>query len=394
MAITLNGGTGVITGVSVGGLPDGIVDSGTLATNSVDSAELIDGAIDTSHLASGVVTGVKQVVHAGLTTTPSTSSTTLTATGLTASITPSATTSKIQIHVHLPVSVESNQNTGFVRFRLYRDSTAIGTVGTGASGNQWSLGAIGCPEWTGVRLKDVLEKAGIKETAVYTAHHSVDGHLSGDPAKTPISRGVPIEKAMTDDCLIAFEMNGEALPVLNGYPLRLIIPGWPGSCSQKWLKRIQIRDKIHDGTKMTGSAYRVPAYPVSPGTEVPKEDMVIIHEMPVKSIITSPTTGERQQLGQAFEVRGHAWSGQGNVNKLELSIDFGATWQAASLDAPKNKFAWQQWRAKLTLNEAGYYEVWARATDQTGVGQPAIVPGWNPKGYLNNMQHRIAVFAV
>ena len=264
----------------------------------------------------------------------------------------------------------------------------------GASGNQWSLGAIGCPEWTGVRLKDVLEKAGIKETAVYTAHHSVDGHLSGDPAKTPISRGVPIEKAMTDDCLIAFEMNGEALPVLNGYPLRLIIPGWPGSCSQKWLKRIQIRDKIHDGTKMTGSAYRVPAYPVSPGTEVPKEDMVIIHEMPVKSIITSPTTGERQQLGQAFEVRGHAWSGQGNVNKLELSIDFGATWQAASLDAPKNKFAWQQWRAKLTLNEAGYYEVWARATDQTGVGQPAIVPGWNPKGYLNNMQHRIAVFAV
>ena len=119
MAITINGGTGVITGVSVGGLPDGIVDADMMA--------------------SGVVTGVKQVVHAGLTTTPSTSSTTLTATGLTASITPSATTSKIQIHVHLPVSVESNQNTGFVRFRLYRDSTAIGTVGTGASGNQLNV---------------------------------------------------------------------------------------------------------------------------------------------------------------------------------------------------------------------------------------------------------------
>jgi DMSO/TMAO reductase YedYZ molybdopterin-dependent catalytic subunit len=264
----------------------------------------------------------------------------------------------------------------------------------GASGNQWSLGAVGCPEWTGVRLKDVLAKAGVKPGAVYTAHHSVDGHLSGDPDKVPISRGVPIEKAMTDDCLIAFAMNGAPLPVLNGYPLRLVVPGWPGSCSQKWLKRIQIRDQIHDGTKMTGNAYRMPAYPVSPGTEVPKEDMVIIHEMPVKSLVTFPVTGSRTDVGKAFEVGGHAWSGQGDVARMQVSVDFGATWQDAVLDKPTNKFAWQQWRANITLDKAGYYEVWARATDHTGVAQPSVVPGWNPKGYLNNMQHRIAVFAV
>ena len=264
----------------------------------------------------------------------------------------------------------------------------------GASGNQWSLGAIGCPIWTGVRLKDVLERAGVKDNAVYTAHHSIDTHLSGDPDKAPISRGVPIAKALDENCLIVFEMNGAPLPVLNGFPLRLIVPGWPGSCSQKWLKRIQIRDRIHDGTKMTGAAYRMPAYPVSPGTEVPKEDMVIIHELPVKSLITSPVTGARAPVGEPIEVRGHAWSGEGDVVALEVSVDFGASWQKATLDAPANKYAWQQWRADLTFEKAGYYEVWARATDRTGKRQPSVVPGWNPKGYLNNMQHRVAVFAV
>ncbi|MCK0070685.1 sulfite oxidase [Kordiimonas laminariae] len=264
----------------------------------------------------------------------------------------------------------------------------------GASGNQWSLGAIGCPQWTGVRLRDVLKKAGVKDTAVYTAHHSVDMHLSGDPEKAPISRGVPIAKALEEDSIIAFEMNGEPLPVLNGFPMRLVVPGWPGSCSQKWLKRIQIRDQIHDGPKMTGTAYRMPAYPVSPGTEVPKEDMVIIHEMPVKSLVTYPVTGSRVKLGEEIEIRGHAWSGQGDVSEMEVSIDFGATWQKAKLDKPVNKFAWQHWKAMLTFPKAGYYEVWARATDHTGTSQPSVVPGWNPKGYLNNMQHRVAVFAV
>ena len=264
----------------------------------------------------------------------------------------------------------------------------------GASGNQWSLGAIGCPQWTGVRLRDVLKKAGVKDSAVYTAHHSVDMHLSGDPEKAPISRGVPIAKALEEDSIIAFEMNGEPLPVLNGFPLRLVVPGWPGSCSQKWLKRIEIRDQIHDGPKMTGTAYRMPAYPVSPGTEVPKEDMVIIHEMPVKSLVTYPVTGSRVKLGEKVEFRGHAWSGQGDVSEMEVSIDFGATWQKVKLDKPVNKFAWQHWKAMLTFPKAGYYEVWARATDHTGTSQPSVVPGWNPKGYLNNMQHRVAVFAV
>nr|WP_070959291.1 sulfite oxidase [Hyphomonas sp. Mor2] len=264
----------------------------------------------------------------------------------------------------------------------------------GANGNQWSFGAISCAEWTGVRLADVLAAAGIKSSAVYTAHYGVDRHLSGDPTKVPISRGVPMAKALDPHNLIAWEMNGDSIPYSNGYPLRLIVPGWPGSCSQKWLNRISLRDVVHDGPKMEGQSYRVPEFPVAPGTSVPDSAMKIIESMPVKSIITNPETGHRQAPGKPFEIRGHAWAGDNSVEKMDISIDFGSTWAPADLLPAKNKFAWQHWRAEISLPQAGYYEVWARATDSNGAAQPPVPPNWNPRGYLNNMQHRIAVIAV
>lgn len=257
-----------------------------------------------------------------------------------------------------------------------------------AKGNQWTYGAIGCSEWTGVRLKDVLEKAGVQSNVVYTAHYGADGHLSGDPDKLPISRGVPIDKAMTDNILIAFEMNGEALHPMNGAPLRLVVPGWPGSCSQKWLTRIELRDQVHDGPKMTGTSYRVPAYKVSAGQEVPKEDFVIMERMPVKSLVTFPANNS--DIGMTTEVRGHAWSGDRSIDKVEISMDFGATWITAELDAAVNEGAWQNWRANIEFPLAGYYEVWARATDSEGKMQPFAID-WNPKGYLNNTMHRVGV---
>lgn len=263
----------------------------------------------------------------------------------------------------------------------------------GASGNQWTMGAVGCPEWTGVRLADVLAEAGVRDSAVYTAHYGNDVHLSGDYDKVVISRGVPIDKALAEDALIAWAMNGEDIPALHGFPLRLVIPGYPGSVSQKYLNRITIRDREHDGEKMTGYSYRLPAYPVAPGTEVPEEDMVVMTEMPVKSLVTFPRTGTEVASGTATEVRGHAWAGNGDVAAMHVSTDFGQTWQEAALDPPPNRFAWQRWRAEITLPQAGYYEVWARATDMNGISQPATTPGWNPRGYGNNMQHRIALIA-
>ncbi|WP_134725419.1 sulfite oxidase [Paracoccus luteus] len=263
----------------------------------------------------------------------------------------------------------------------------------GTSGNQWTTGAVGCPEWTGVRLADVLKAAGVKSTAVYTGHYGNDVHLSGDPEQEVISRGVPIEKALEEDGIIAWAMNGQPIPALHGFPLRVVIPGYPGSVSQKYLTRIWVRDQVHDGAKMTGDSYRLPAYPVAPGTEVPDSDMVIMTVMPVKSLVTFPQTGASVPAGQETEVRGHAWAGDGDVKSVHVSTDFGQTWTEAALDPAPNRFAWQRWRAGVTLPQKGYYEVWARATDMNGVSQPPVSPGWNPRGYGNNIQHRIALIA-
>jgi DMSO/TMAO reductase YedYZ molybdopterin-dependent catalytic subunit len=260
-----------------------------------------------------------------------------------------------------------------------------------AKGNQWTVGAVHCASWTGVRLRDVLEDAGIKSNAVYIGYHAIDKHLSMDPNKEPISRGCPMNKALQDETLLAFKMNGEDIPLIHGYPLRLVAGGWPASVSGKWINRISIRDKVHDGTKMTGTAYRVPCEPVAPGEKVKDEDMCIIESMPVKSIITYPKTGAIIKKGQSLNIRGHAWAGELEVAKMEYSIDFGSTWETCDVAKPENRLAWQHFTAKINFPKPGYYEVWARATDTNGKAQPMLLPGWNPKGYLNNACHRIAI---
>jgi len=260
-----------------------------------------------------------------------------------------------------------------------------------AKGNQWSVGAVHCASWTGVRLKDILDDVGMKDDAVYIAYHSADTHLSGDPSKEPISRGCPVSKAMEAETLLAFQMNGKDIPLAHGYPLRLVAGGWPASVSGKWVNRISVRDIVHDGPKMTGTAYRVPCKSVAPGEKVKDEDMCIIESMPVKSLITYPKTGAMIKKDKTLSIRGHAWAGDFEVSKMEYSIDFGATWETCALDKPANRLAWQHFSADIKFPKTGYYEVWARATDSNGVSQPMVVPGWNPKGYLNNACHRIAV---
>ena len=260
-----------------------------------------------------------------------------------------------------------------------------------ASGNQWTLGAVGCALYTGVCLRDVLEDAGLKSTAVYLAYYGEDTHLSGDSDTAVISRGVPIAKALDEHTLLAWAMNGEPLPAQHGFPLRLVASGFPASVSGKWLRRLWVRDRVHDGPKMTGYSYRVPKHPVSPGTEVPEADMVIIEAMPVKSVITHPATGISHVAGTPLSFRGHAWCGEGPVEAMHLSVDFGATWVPALLAEPRNPFAWQRWEASVSFPMPGHYEILARATDHQFRMQPMIAPGWNPRGYLNNAMHRIAI---
>ncbi len=263
-----------------------------------------------------------------------------------------------------------------------------------ARGNQWTTGGVGCPRWTGARLRDVLEQAGVKDTAVYIGYYGADTHISGDRNKVPISRGVPIQKALEDEALIAWAMNNEPLPMVHGYPLRLVLGGWPASVSGKWLNRISVRDRVHDGPKMGGYSYRVPCEPVAPGADVAEEDMCIIEAMPVKSLVTLPRSGITHSLEKALPVRGHAWAGDSAVKRVDVSIDFGQSWQPAELSVAANRNAWQRWTSSVQFPRAGYYEIWARATDEAGKAQPMVLPGWNPRGYLNNACHRVAVRVV
>jgi DMSO/TMAO reductase YedYZ molybdopterin-dependent catalytic subunit len=232
---------------------------------------------------------------------------------------------------------------------------------------------------------------GLKDDAVYIGYHAADLHLSRNPDKEPISRGVPLSKALMEETLIAFQMNGKDIPLVHGHPLRLVAGGWPASVSGKWLNRISVRNKEHDGEKMQGSSYRMPLFPVAPGEEVDQSKMKIIESMPIKSLITYPKSGAMLTLGTALRIRGHAWAGELEVTKVQYSIDFGATWQSCTLEKPVNRLAWQHFNTTVRFPKKGYYEVWAKATDSEGTAQPMLLPGWNPKGYLNNACHRIAV---
>ena len=197
---------------------------------------------------------------------------------------------------------------------------------------------------------------------------------------------------MDPNNLIVFAMNGEPLPNIHGGPVRLLVPGWPGSVSSKWLTRIWIRDKYHDGQGMGGTSYRVTIKPMVPGDKPDEKNFRDLESMPVRSIITNPANGAK--LGKdtrEVKVRGAAWDGDYAVKGVDLSIDFGATWRQAKLEKSKNRYDWNRWTATVRLPSDGYYEIWSRATDQRGVMQPQVAGFWNPQGYGGNPMHRVAV---
>ena len=261
-----------------------------------------------------------------------------------------------------------------------------------ARGNQWTNGGAGCAEWTGVPLADVLRSAGVKASAVYTANYGSDTHLSGDPKLVTLSRGVPLRKAMDQYNLLVWAMNGKPLESIHGAPLRLVIPGWPGSASHKWLTKITLRDKVHEGRGMTGTSYRVAIKPMLPGGKADDANFKIMESMPVRGIITSPANGTRLGSGtKEIKLKGAAWAGDLEVKRVDVSIDFGATWQMAYIAPTKNRYDWRRWSTAVALPSDGYYEIWVRATDSANKSQPHVAGNWNPQGYGANPMHRVAV---
>ena len=254
----------------------------------------------------------------------------------------------------------------------------------------WRHGAAGCVAWAGVRLGDLLHSCEPLPEAAYTGHHSPDMRLDGrGPA---LSRGLPIAKARAPETLVAWAINGAPIPPLHGGPLRLVAPGFPGSASQKWITRIEIRDCEHDGERMLNLHYRLPRQPVrrlAPGARYDEAEFVVITDVPVRAVITAPHDEFAAPAGTPLAVRGHAWSGHTPLAKVELSIDRGASWVRTQLGPLPGTFAWRRFTATLAPPSAGPIEIIARASDAAGRSQPLESVPWNPKGYCNNTVHRV-----
>jgi sulfite oxidase len=289
------------------------------------------------------------------------------------------------------------------RFEIVTRRLLIECGGNGRSffeppvrGNRWTHGGAGCPEWTGVRLPDVLKEARLKPSAVFSGHYGADPTLSGETDKPALSRGVPIAKLLDDSNLLAWAMNGEPLPQAHGFPLRLIIPGWPGAVSAKWLTRIWIRDRRHDGPGMTGISYKVPIVSIPPperGERYDESNLRDLESMRVRAIITQPADRARFPAAtRSIPLRGASWAGDYPVRQVDVSTDRGASWQATDLQPPKNRHDWQRWTTDIVVPDgAATVEIWARATDGNGHQQPLEAENWNPHGVGGNPVHRIAI---
>ncbi|HEY6137983.1 MAG TPA: sulfite oxidase [Thermoanaerobaculia bacterium] len=250
-------------------------------------------------------------------------------------------------------------------------------------GVQWRYGAVGNGRWRGVRVRDVLERAGVSAEAKHLHTFGSD-----DPPRKvpPFQRSLEIDKVM-DDCILAYEMNGAPLPSAHGGPLRLVVPGWAGDHWMKWVTRISAQREPQKGFYME-TAYRYPIAPGAPGVAMKPEEMRVLTEMLVKSNIT--TAPARARVGKAAKIAGFAFSGAPDISKVELSDDDGASWHEATLDERHSPHAWRLWSYSWTPPKTGRARIVARATDVRGAVQPREAV-WNQSGYVYNAWHGVDV---
>ena len=259
-------------------------------------------------------------------------------------------------------------------------------------GVEWGYGAMGNARWRGVRLKDVLAKSGVKKDALEV---SFDGADSGIVDKTPdFIKSVPIWKAIDENTLIAFEMNDAPLPHWNGFPARIVLPGWTGTY---WVKHVTSVQAI---AKPLGGFWMNPAYRIPKG-KFPLIDRFVsqeteantpITEMVVNSLITNISDGQHIKVGQAHEVRGITWDGGYGIAQVEVSTDGGKSWRTANLGHDLGRFSFRPWSFRFTPAKAGTYGVMAKATNRAGSSQTFELI-FNPPGYHHNVVQRVNVVA-
>jgi len=252
-------------------------------------------------------------------------------------------------------------------------------------GVQWGKGAVSTARFSGPRLRDILQRTGIKPTGKHVMFRGLDEVPGKVP---PFIRSIPIEKALDADTLIATHMNGSPLTKHHGFPARALVPGWVGAASCKWLTEIKLLESEFVGNFMS-PGYRFPNQPVKPGDAVKPEDTHPLTALSVKSVIAGPSDGATVKAGK-LAVHGAAWAGEADIAKVEISTDAGTTWTAAKLGHDQAHHAWRLWTYDWKPNKPGDYTILSRATDTQGRTQPAT-PAWNPSGYLYNAIDQVNV---
>ena len=257
-------------------------------------------------------------------------------------------------------------------------------------GVEWGIGAMGNARWKGVRLKDVLAKAGLKKEAVEVTFNGADqGALDGTP---DFLKSIPVWKATDENTLIAWQMNGAPLPHWNGAPVRLVVPGWTGTYWMKHLVSVQAVSQPLKNFWMA-SAYRIPKgkFPIVDRFLTQETDAnTPITEMVVNSVITGPREGQVIRSGQPVEVRGIAWDNGAGIQSVEVSSDEGRTWQMATLDQDMGRFSFRGFRHAFKAGAKGDVTILARATNRQGATQVSQLI-FNPPGYHNNVVSRVNV---
>ena len=297
-------------------------------------------------------------------------------------------TFRLRIGGNIEHPLELSMNDLKTRFPPYTITALCQCAGNSRSffdprvpGGQWKNGAMGNAKWTGVKLKDILAMAGAKSGSKEVTFNGLDTPpMSGTP---DFVKSLEYDHAADGEVMIAYEMNDEPLPLLNGYPLKLIVPGWYATYWVGMLNEIQVLTDTFKGFWMQ-KAYLIPKDSKN-GNERPDSlaaNMQPINKMDVRSIFVSPEPGNTIPVGKTSDIQGVAFDGGDGIAKVELSVDSGKTWIPAKLDADLGKYSWIRWHYQFTPAATGVYNLQVKATNIKGETQP--IHQWNRSGYMRN----------
>jgi DMSO/TMAO reductase YedYZ molybdopterin-dependent catalytic subunit len=299
---------------------------------------------------------------------------------------------KIRGHVRQPISLTMHDLLRFEAFEIAAvnqcSGNSRGLFSPRVPGGEWDNGAMGNALWRGVRLKDVLDRAGVAPGAVQVRFTGLD---TGILPQTPqFRKSLMLDHARDGEVMIAYEMNGNPLPVLNGFPLRLVVPGWYATYWVKMLEDIEVLETTDDNYWMS-KAYLIPDTPRANVTQEQKNvKMVPINRMVPRSFFTSLAEGATVERGRALVMRGIAFGGDSGLAKVLLSADGGQRWQEAHLGADHGKYGFRRWDLPLRFARAGRQKLMVKAINAAGVEQPDR-PNWNPGGFMRNVIESISV---